>query len=84
MGLTPPLKVFSTSSSTKQYQFFLSTNSSDKIRSHKKPFAAYLTNYTWRVKKLRVILIFTRQASKDSLSISSQIDHCYKNRLCIT
>ena len=25
----------------------------------KKPFAGYTTNYTWRVKKLRVILIFT-------------------------
>ena len=74
MGFPPPLKVFSTSSSVKQYQFFLNTNSSwnierllcksefvysDKIRSHKKLFATYITNHTWRVKKMHVILIFT-------------------------
>ena len=60
MGFPPRLKS-STSSSIKQYQFFLSTNSpwdierllckselvcSDKIGSHKKRFAANLTNYT--------------------------------------
>ena len=31
---------------------------SNKIRSHKKSFAGFITNYTWRVKKLHVILIF--------------------------
>ena len=73
-GFPAPLKVFSTSSSIKQYQFFLSINSpwdtgrllckselvcSNKIRSHKKPFAAYITNYIRRVKKQRAILVFT-------------------------
>ena len=67
------LKVFSMSCSIKQYQFFLSISSFwdierllcesefscfDKICHHKKPFATCLTNYTWRVKKLHVILIF--------------------------
>ena len=62
----PTLEICSTSSSIKQYQFYLITNSpwdierllckselgcSDKIRLHKKSFAAYLTNYTGRVKK---------------------------------
>ena len=31
---------------------------SDKIHSYKKLFAAYFTNYTWRVKMIQVILVF--------------------------
>ena len=57
----PPTLESSTRSSIKQYQFFLSTSSprdierflckselecSDKIGSHKKRFAANITNYT--------------------------------------
>ena len=60
MGFPPALER-SASSSIKQYQFFLSTNSpwdierllhkfelgcSDKVRSHQKLCAANLTNYT--------------------------------------
>ena len=73
MRLSPtPWKLVSCS--IKQYQSFLSIKGpwdterllckfdlgySDKIRSDKKRFAANLINYTWRVKKLHVILIFT-------------------------
>ena len=61
MGSSSTLRVFSTSSLIKQYQFFLSSDSSwdmerllckselicsDKIRSHKNPFVAYITNCT--------------------------------------
>ena len=61
MGSPPPTLESSASSSIKQYQFFLSTNSSwdierllrkfelgcsDKVRSHQKPCAANLTIYT--------------------------------------
>ena len=60
MGLPSPLKVCSTSSSIKQCQYFLSTDSpwdierllsksalscSVKIRSYKKTFVDNLTNY---------------------------------------
>ena len=57
------------SCSIKQYQFFLNTKGpwdterllckSELTCFDKRRFAVNLTNYTWRVKKLHVILIFT-------------------------